>query len=377
MSTQSDFIEAPSFFNVVTSSNITKRSILTSLFVGSVLNLINQFSAIFGPQDINITSLILTYMVPYFVSAFSGSMSTLSHLKALKKEGPIGSDTSLQETTKQALLALQEIISNITQNAKNVNSATKQRVNFIEDVANTTTHAVGTNRALSNKANDSLNQISEVNEAFSKVCEHISNLASNMTTAISASSGLSEELKVFLSEFESITSLAGGITSISDQTNLLALNAAIEAARAGEAGRGFAVVADEVKGLASQTKKNAIKIDRHLKSIEKRQVSLDTAFEQLNIAMLQAYKLITESDQGIHLSIDQVQNSSEQVNESLKSISDALINETENLTQVEENIQTLVDDTKKAINGSATNINLGTKAMSLVTDMNGFEFSRS
>ncbi len=105
--------------------------------------------------------------------------------------------------------------------------------------------------------------------------EHIATALNSTATVINTLGQRSQE----------IGGIVGVITAIAEQTNLLALNAAIEAARAGEQGRGFAVVADEVRNLASRTREATDEISGMIQSIQKETGNAISTMEQGKVLM--------------------------------------------------------------------------------------------
>ena len=158
--------------------------------------------------------------------------------------------------------------------------------------------------------------VSEAHKELNTAKDSLTTLSEEVNSFVEIENELSAELTDLRTDAQGVKEVLSIIKDIAEQTNLLALNAAIEAARAGEHGRGFAVVADEVRKLAERTQKSLTEIDINVSTIVQ---SINDVSDKMHTNAKNIESLVNISDEvetKINNSSEAIQNSSEVANKS-------------------------------------------------------------
>ncbi|MGI0439377.1 methyl-accepting chemotaxis protein [Helicobacter himalayensis] len=224
------------------------------------------------------------------------------------------------------------------------------------------------------KISETMSDIAQAREQLGATSNVIQHFSQTITNDAQSQQDLVQTMHTLTQEAQNVKGVLGIINDIANQTNLLALNAAIEAARAGEHGRGFAVVADEVRKLAERTQKSLSEIDVTLntiaQSINEVHAEIEHNAQNFQTFMEDAQK-IEESIQSVVEKIEIVNSLATDVISSSKALDDDTSLLLENNKTLSVNLQKIAQEMDKISNVANE---LDSKTIEIESKINEFKF---
>ncbi len=275
----------------------------------------------------------------------------------------------LSDNARELVSAATEIASSSEQMSRGAQDQTQQ----VTQVSTAVEQMTATIVESSKNAGDASGAASNASETASTGGQVVSETITGMQQIADTVRHSAEAIAKLATSADQIGEIIGVIDDIADQTNLLALNAAIEAARAGEQGRGFAVVADEVRKLAERTGKATGEITEMIKGI---QTDTSAAVEGMEAGIQQVDKGRELADQA-GSSLGEIVSMSQRVMDMIQQIATASEEQSTAAEQISRNIEHIAGITRESASGAeqsaAAAEELNQQAESLRTMVSNFK----